>query len=117
MFDKHRDEPTAEVDAGLVAEWRAAKATKAAWEIEEKRLRQLLEKQLGDAHAGTVDGEKVLTNRPIKTYRVQALLADNPDLAAHYFVPGPDVFQVERFARMHPEIAERYRSRAFKDAQ
>lgn len=115
-FDQYADEPAVEIDAHLLTAWRAAKSAISQWEAEEKRLRELLEKQIGDAHAGLVDGEKVIYHRPIKTYRVKALLAENAELASHYYVPGPEVFAMDRFAKAFPEIAEKYRSRAFKDA-
>ena len=115
-FDQYTDEPTVEIDANLLTAWRAAKSAIVQWEAEEKRLRELLEKQLGDAHAGLVNGEKAIYFRPIKTYRQKALLAEHADLASHYFVPGPEVFQMDRFAKAFPEIADKYRSRAFKDA-
>jgi hypothetical protein len=115
-YDKNKDEPTAEVDSVAYRRWRVAEDAIKQWKIESELAQAELKRQVGDAHAGTIDGKKVIYYRPIATYRQKDLLAENADLASHYFVPGPDVFQMERFAAMHPEIADKYRSRAFKDA-
>ena len=113
--EKHADEPTQEIQEALYAKWCAAKAAADAWEAEEKRLRELLEQALGDALAGTIDGRKVLTNRPTARVAWKRLQEDYPDLTKHYW---RDVvvneFDGATFLRTHRDIAEQYRVRSFR---
>lgn len=114
--DPYADEPTTELDPDYVKLWREAQAAEKAWEKEAARLRGILEEQLGDAHAGTVNGEKVVTNRPQKNYAGQALRKAYPDLAEHFLKRVvTEEFQVNDFAHAHPDLAEPYRVRSFRN--
>lgn len=116
--DKHDDEPVAEINKDYYQLWRNARASANAWEAEAVRLRLLLEEQLNAAHAtaGTIEGEKVLTFRPSATYAVAKLRDQYPDLTEHYMVTEfSKRLDVEAFAAAHPDIAEQFRSRSFRE--
>ena len=114
--DPHAGEKTQELDRLLFLEYLEAKRAVAGWEKELKRRKELLIKQLGDATAGTLDGEKVVAYRPKSQYAVGRLIKDYPDLTAHFFKHKINqVFDVEAFSAQHEQIAEQYRVRAFVD--
>lgn len=113
--DKYQDEPTVDLDADLYIQYLQSKKNRDGWAAETDRLRELLEKQTGDAHAGTVDGVKVITNRPIGKYAVAQIRADYPDLAQHFVRVEPkEIFDFEAFQMRHPDIAEKYRVHQFR---
>jgi len=115
--DKHADEQVTEVPQGLYHQWLSAKASAKAWEDEAERLRKLLEEALGHATAGTVDGEKVITFRPGSGYAWRRIMDDYPDLAEHYtHRKVVTELDMDLFAVAHPDIAERYRIRSFREA-
>ena len=114
--DRHEDEPAKEIDRDYYRLWREAKGNAVAWETEAKRLRRLLEEQLGDAFAATIDGVKVLTYRPTATYATQAIIKDFPDLVRRFMRQEiSEVLDVEAFRRAHPDVAERYRARSWRE--
>jgi hypothetical protein len=116
--DPYADEPTAELDPDYVKLWREAEAAKKAWEKEAGRLRGILEDQLGHAHAGTINGEKVIYYRPQKNYAGQAIRRAYPELTEHFLKRVVvEEFQAEEFARAHPDLAEPYRVRSFRNAE
>lgn len=113
--DPHAHEMTVELDENLFARWKTAKGNTEAWDRETKRLRDLLEKQLGDAFAGTVEGEKVLTYRPSQKWAVERIRTDHPDLSRHFMrTKETEYFDIESFVRMYPEVADLYRVRQFR---
>jgi len=115
--DPYADEPTAELDRDLWKRYLEAVDAVEKWTKELDRRRKRLEEQIGRAHAGTVDGVKVIFWRPTATYATAALLKAYPDLTAHFFKRVfRDEFQMSDFAGSHPEIAEQYRSRSFRRA-
>lgn len=113
--EKHADEPTQEIQEQAFAAWLNAKASAEAWKAEELRLRGILEAALGNAAAGTINGRKVLTNRPTDRVAWKRLQEDYPDLTKHYW---RDVvvneFDATTFLRTHRDIAEQYRVRSFR---
>ena len=114
--DKHAEEPVVEIDKDYFKLWREAKDAAAAWEKEVTRLRALLEEQLGRNTAGTIDGEKVLTWRPSATYAVARIREEFPDLTEHFMKHKMvKELDIEAFAAAHPDIAEQYRSRSFRE--
>lgn len=108
-------EPTVEINPAVWAEYQGALAKLASWQKYVELLREQIVKEIGDAHAGTVNGRKVATYRPVDTYRIKALIAEYPELVQHF---EHDVtrteFDVAAFDAQHHEILERYRSRAFR---
>ena len=111
--DPHANEPTVELDGDIVKLFWEAKDAESAWRAEAERLYKRIVEALGDAYAGTVNGEKVLTYRPKAIYAGSRLRKDFPDLTEHFMEYKTSVeFNVDKFAEQHPEIAERYRVRA-----
>lgn len=116
--DPYVNEPTAEVPRDLVRQWVQARDNAAHWKKEQDRIQEELALIVGDAHAGTLDGEKVFTYRPIDRYAETRLIKENPDLTEHYFqATVVDKFNLAAFKAQHPEVAEKYRSRQFRAAE
>lgn len=113
--DPHRDEPTRELDRETWRLWKQAQRNADGWQSEANRLRTKLLEQLGDAYAATVDGLKVFTYRPQDRYATTSLLKDYPALASHFMrEKTQEVFDMEAFAKAHPEVADKYRVRSFR---
>ena len=112
--DPHANEPTQELDADKVKLLYEAKANMQGWAAEYNRLKREVTDTLGDAHAGTVNGEKVIYFRPKDQYAVTRLEKDYPDLVEH-FKEARVTYEVDmdRFRAQHPDIAALYRVRAF----
>lgn len=116
--EPYAGEPTQEIDRTIFMKWQEAKRNAEAWEHEAKRLRAHLESMLGDAFAATIDGVKVLTYRPGAKYATAAIRRDYPDLTQHFIISRlVDDLDMDRFAAQHPEIAERYRVRSFREVE
>lgn len=112
--DPHANEPTLELDRNKYKLLTEAKVQITLWTKQYSKLKAELIQDLGDAYAGTVDGEKVVYYRPKDQYAVTRLEADYPDLVEHFKTAEyREVLDVEAFGQAHPEILERYRVRAF----
>lgn len=112
--DPHVNEPTVELDRNTYKLLTEAKAQIVAWTKHYSKLKAELMESLGDAYAGTVDGEKVVYYRPKDQYAVTRLEADYPDLVEHFKTAEyREVLDVEAFGQAHPDILDRYRVRAF----
>lgn len=112
--DPHANEPTVELDRNQVKLLNEAKAQIIAWTKHYNKLKTELMASLGDAYAGTVDGEKVVYYRPKDQYAITRLESDYPDLVEHFQkAEYREVLDVEAFGQAHPEILDRYRVRAF----
>lgn len=113
--DPYLNEPTVDLDPDIHAAYVQARENAEAWIAEANRLKEVLVQQLGDKPAGLVRGRKVITHRPVNTYRTQDLIKDYPELTQHYFVPKvKDVFDIDTFGHAHADILAPYRSRQFK---
>jgi len=113
--DPHRDEPVVELDPNEWLLYQQALRNAEGWKKEADRWRAKVEKRLGDAYAGTINGVKVVTYRPTARYAETRLCQDYPNLVPHFIRSvAQDVFNVARFAEAHPDIAERYRVRSFR---
>jgi hypothetical protein len=111
--DPHASEPTTEVDRDTYKLYEEAKGAVKAWTTEMVRLKKKLIEEIGDAYAATIDGEKVLGYRPKDAYAEARLRQDYPDLTEHFVeVKVQSVFNMDRFAEQHPDIAAKYRIRA-----
>lgn len=109
-------ETTTELDPDKYKLWQEAKAAVKAWQEEADRLVAELITSLGDATAGTLDGTKVVSYRPKQQYAVRRIEEDYPDLVRHFQKPKiSNVTDMEAFAAAHPEIADRYRVREFRE--
>jgi hypothetical protein len=117
-MDPHRNESVVELNRDTVKLWREAKAAVVAWEKAATHYEMMLKVQLGDAFAGMIDDEKVITWRPQNKYATASLRRDYPDLTEHFMESKlvTDI-NMERFAAQHPDIADQYRVRSFRDAQ
>lgn len=114
--DRWANEPTAEVDHALWQEYLRAKSAREGWAKIEAKCLEAIKASMGDAYAITYEGAKVATNRPQANYAVARLCADYPDLTQHYMrVETKSVLNVDLFTRAHPEIAEKYRVRSFRE--
>jgi len=114
--DKHAGEPTSELDPELWDKYMDAKRAAAGWEAIADEYRKQLEEQVGNAYAGTIDGRKVLTYRPGNTYATKRIREEYPDLTEHYMVRKiTQELDMKQFAARHPEIAELYRVRSFRE--
>lgn len=112
--DPYANEPTTEVDPDLYEQYQKAKIAVKLWTEQLEDLKRKLQDSLGDAHAGTVDGRKVVSYRPQDRYASARIIKDYPDLVTHYFrITAKQEFQVDHFVSQHPDIAEQYRIRAF----
>jgi len=112
--DPYAAEPATEIDPALYLKWKAAKEATDAWAKEAARLRAELEQQIGDAHAGMVEGIKVVTFRPVSKWMIGGLIKDYPELAEQYRRTEERViFDLDRFRQVHPDIANQYQSRSF----
>ena len=113
--DPHADESTAELDPVTYQDYMNARDAVMSWTAEAERLKALLDQQLGDAYAGTINGRKLVTHRPESRYRVSQLERDYPELTQHYLKERlVTELDMDTFAKVHPEIAEQYRTRSFR---
>lgn len=116
--DKNADEPVAEIESELWKLYREYLANSMEWRKLADDLLKKIKEQVGDAYAVVVDGEKVATYRPTAKYAEVALMRDFPDLTRHFVrSESRDVFDIQRFVRLHPEIAEKYKVRSFREVQ
>lgn len=114
--DPYAHEPTKELNPDKVRLFKAARDAVAKWTAELERLKKELQAELDGAHAGTVDGVKVVTYRPQDRYAVARLVKDNPDITEHFWKHEVvRQFDVDTFTAQHPEIADAYRIRAFNE--
>jgi hypothetical protein len=114
--DRNADEPTRAIDKDYWKLYLEAKGNAKAWQSEAMRLRGLLEEQIGDAYAATVEGRKVLTYRPGNSYATTALRHDYPDLTERFMRQEiSHTLDMDAFSRAHPELAEQYRVRSFRE--
>lgn len=109
-------ESTVEIDQDKYKLWLEARDAVKAWEAEAARLANEIAESLQGATAGTIDGRKVCSYRPKNQWAVKRLQAEYPDLTRHFMKPRiSDILDVEAFAVAHPDIAEQYRVREFRE--
>jgi len=112
--DPYANEKTVELDPERVKLLNEAKDAIRRWTEFYSKLKKELMDELGDAHAGTIDGEKVIYYRPKDQWAVSTLKRDYPDLVEHFMrTETVEVLDLEAFRAKHPNVAERYRVRAF----
>ncbi len=113
--DPHADEPKVQLDPVTYREYLQAASNADAWKKEAERLKAILDEQIGDAYAGVVDDEKVITHRPEQRWRLAALVKDYPDITQHYIITEVNrVLDIAAFRKVHPDIADKYQSRSFR---
>ena len=112
--DPHAGEMTVELNEDVFQAYEVALARLQEWTDYVNKLKTMILEQLGDAYAGTVNGEKVVAHRPKEQYAISRLRKDYPDLTErHMKWKTEQVFDQDSFAQAHPEIMEQYRVRAF----
>lgn len=113
--DPYANETTTELDPVTFSQYMEATDAVSKWQQEANRLKAMLIEQLGDAHAGLVDGRKLVYYRPTDRWAEARMIKENPDLTQHYIRPKViDVFDLDAFSSSHPEIVDRYRVRSFR---
>lgn len=113
--DKYADEPTQDLDPDKVTLWRNAQDAANRWQEHADALKRDLIEAMGTAHAGLIDGQKVLTYRPTKKIAEASLIKEYPDLVNHYMVERRRLeLDLEAFQRQHQDVAEKYRVRQFR---
>lgn len=113
--DKYADEPVVELDKDKVTLWRNAQDAADQWQAHADALKRELISMVGANHAGTVDGQKVITYRPMNKYAEARIRDEYPDLVRHYLVERLETrLDMQAFARQHADVAERYRVRQFR---
>ena len=113
--DPYINDPTTARPGDLYYRYLRVVAEIAAAEKERDDLRKKLEEIMGDAHAGLVDGKKVITNRPMNRVAEQALLRKYPDLTAPYIKPTlVDKLDLATFSAQHPDVVAEFQSRQFR---
>jgi hypothetical protein len=113
--DPYVNEPTADLDPHTFGLYMEAMDAIAQWDKEAKRLKDLLIKEIGDAHAGLINGRKVIYYRPADRWAEARMIKDYPDLTGHYIKPKvTQVFDLDSFSSAHPDITEQYRVRSFR---
>lgn len=113
--DKYENEDVVEIPADLFANLQEATAHADGWAKIRDGYKKRLQALIGKAHAGMVDGVKVITYRPSNKWAEARIIKDHPDLVEHFMREVTrDVFDIEAFRLRHPEIAEAYRVRQFR---
>jgi hypothetical protein len=106
---------TADVDPHTFSLYMEAMDALKQWDKVAKELRKEIENQIGDAHAGLVDGRKLIYYRPSDRWAEARMIKDYPDLTQHYIKPKVEqVFDLDSFSSAHPDIVEKYRVRSFR---
>ena len=113
--DRYENEPTIQLDPEKVNRWREARANAEAWQDIADKIKAELVGDLGDATAGKIGDDKVITYRPSERYAEARIRQDHPDLVPHFMrTKTQEVFDMAAFRRSHPEIAEQYHVRQFR---
>lgn len=112
--DPHAGEMTVEINRDIFKAYEEGLAKLQEWTEYVNKLKASILEQLGDAYAGTVDGDKVVSHRPKKQYAESRIRQDYPDLTQRFMRwKTEEVFDLPAFIQAHPEIVEQYRVRAF----
>ena len=113
--DPYAGEPTTELDPDKVTLWLNAQDAADRWQEHADALKRELMENMGGAHAGLVNGKKVITYRPSDKWATSRIIGEYPEIANHYMVERSIVqLDVEAMRRAHPEIVDRYQVRQFR---
>jgi hypothetical protein len=118
--DKYADEVTFAIEDVLWSHRQRCLENLRHWRQMLDEAEEAIREQMApsNATAVTVDGKKVAYYRPQNTYATKRLQEDYPELTGHYIRSmARDELDMAAFAAAHPEIAEKYRVRAFKEAK
>src|SRR5262245_40603288 len=113
--DKYANEPTIELDPDKVTLWLNAQDAANQWQAHADGLKKELMATMGDAHAGTVEGRKVITYRPSDKWATARIMNDYPDIANHYMVERRIMqLDVDAMLQQHPDVVNQYQVRQFR---
>ena len=113
--DPHAEEMSVQVDVATAIKWRTVEDEIARLRKVADALKKQLIDQIGDAYAGMIGDDKVITYRPTDRYAVKRMEDENRSLAQHFHREVTEVqFDDSAFIRAYPEIAEKYRVRSFR---
>ena len=115
--DPHENEPKKEINKDKYLLLLAIREAIAQAQVKEKELVAEIKEEMGEATAATVDGATVLTYRYKQGWSTSGLIRDYPELVEHYMTMNVkrelDMYQ---FAAHHPDIAQKYQTREFREA-
>jgi hypothetical protein len=87
------------------------------WKAEHERLKGELDKIMGDATVGTVDGAQVLTYRYEERFRGSDFQKKYPDTYRSFVTEVTQKkFDLDGFKRVRPDLYEEFRVRAMKNS-
>ena len=113
--DPYAGEPTTELDPDKVTLWLNAQDAADRWQEHADALKRELMENMGGAHAGLVNGKKVITYRPSEKWATSRIMKDYPDMANHYMVERPRLeLDVDAMRQQHPDIVNQYQVRQFR---
>jgi hypothetical protein len=116
--DKHAEETTIEAPEALWIQYQVYRRKEEEWRklAEGVRDQLIAEMNAQNATAVLVAGAKVASYRGQANYAVARIREDYPELAAQYQREEMTTkFDIELFSKVHPEIAEKYRVKSFKE--
>jgi hypothetical protein len=114
-IDPYATESAKEIPGDLWRQYTETLANVEGWSRHLDFLKEQIQGYIGEAHAGTVGGEKVVTYRPTATYAVTPLRKAYPELTQHFETEKlVTQFDLEAFKRQHADLAEQFRSRSFR---
>ncbi len=112
---KHENEPKVDLGESLYLAWLDARDQAMAWRKRQDELQKELNDQFGTSTMGLVNGRPALTYRYKEKYATAALIRDNPALTEYYMKDRVvRELDVEAFAKVHPEIAQKYQIRELR---
>lgn len=86
------------------------------WKAEYERLKAEMDKLMGDATVGTVDGEQVLTYRYEERFRGGEFRKRYPDTYKSFVTSvTEEKFDLDGFRLLRPDLYEAFRVRAMKN--
>jgi len=115
--DPYQNEPAVQIPPDLWDEYTTGVRAVQEWEAYLEIRRAKIEELIGTAHAGMVGNKKVVTYRPINKWSVGGIRRDYAEMAAHFEHEVTRVeFDLNAFRAQHPDIAEKYQTRQFREA-
>src|SRR5262245_12596344 len=103
--DPYANEPAVDLDKDKVTLWLNAQDAAKQWQAHADARKEELMKSMGAAHAGLVDGKKLITYRPSDRWATTRIVDDYPDLAKHYMVERTvSQLDVDAMRIQHPDI-------------
>jgi hypothetical protein len=111
----YADEPAVQLDPALVIQWRELEEKADQYKKEAAKVKALLMEKLGNATAGLVGEDKVITYRPSAAWATTRLMAEHGDLTQHFMrTVEREIFDLDAFRLRHPDIAKDYQIRTFR---